>query len=325
MKLAIVVSALVSAIAVAAPVDASQGFPAPYFPAPQELEKGEADALVAKLDEWISRSPYIDLSLVSVQVPENMVFANKLVIRYSNPEIQQRIIDLYLKVCSFDEEQRKVFGEEGFDYLEMLATVAESTLSPRIYDRQIKPFPFNAGVLHEFYLATVDPSKTLDVFFSATVGARLGKRMHPCYLYASDDGVGLGDVTSACKTLSYMAALHPEVLQAPRSRDVVIFIARNAAQYTLPSGDVQVWQHDWIWDCRTRTYALDALSVVAHWDDRAVVEFIGLSIPVYGPYPAGELEFARARDDLKHKAAQIMDRLMEEKKQSAAAPPAEQK
>jgi hypothetical protein len=315
---------LASAIAMAEPVNISPDFPAPYFPAPQELGKDEADALVASLDKDISRTPDINLSLVSVQVPQNMVFSGAFVIRYSNPEIQKRIIDLYLKVCSFDEEQRKVFGEEGFDYLEMLATVAESTLSPRIYEPQIKPVSFSTGNLHEFYLASVNSSTTLDVFFAATVGASLGKRMHPCYLYASDDGAGVDNVTSACKTLSYMAALHPEVLQA-RSREVVTFIARNAAQYTLPSGDVPVWRHVWGWDCKTRSYALDALSVVAHWDDRAVVEFIGLSIPVYGPYPAGELEFARERDDLKHKAAQIMDRLMEEKKQSAAAPAAEQK
>ena len=61
------------------------------------------------------------------------------VVKYTDKEIQEAIVDLYLKVNERKPDDPWFEPGESGDFLDVLRTMAESAFSPRIYDMELYP------------------------------------------------------------------------------------------------------------------------------------------------------------------------------------------
>ena len=90
-------------------------------------------------------------------------------LRYSNPEIIDRVINHYLEAaanegCGTATGLPSDASSEGSaEYMMFLASIAESTFDPRVYEAVLTHLGGFAGNFRNFYLATVNPERTLDL------------------------------------------------------------------------------------------------------------------------------------------------------------------
>ena len=228
-----------------------------------------------------------DKSLVTAEVtsivPKGMRFARKEFLRYNNPEIIDRVIDLYLK-----ETMRKVARQplppdasaEGVgEYWQFLGNIAESTFDPRIYETVL--LGHLSGAFRSLYLATVNPERTLEVVFESRRGphgriqrgANAGKEGHPDYFYHPK--IGGISVDRAYDILSLMVRQSPEALRVKRAQ-VFSFVAKHVKHYSMPrqvpyrSEPVYFQWHDY----DVRNAALDVVGFLGASTEVKLVEDI---------------------------------------------------
>jgi hypothetical protein len=153
------------------------------------------DELASQLNVWDSalRDPdlthrYEVLLQVARLTPRGYRFERIPVLRYGNPEIKERVVHLHLvemvrcvrmlgKAPPFaDDEQIAVVEDLSWekkassDYLELLATLAESTFSPEIYEAEL--MAECQGSLRYTYLASVNPETTLQLLLETRLRER---------------------------------------------------------------------------------------------------------------------------------------------------------
>jgi len=148
-------------------------FTAPILSNPEkvdEIVKSLRDATQA--DDWRASSKALH------RVIRRDYVTGIVSLRYSNQEIKDAVVDLYLLEAAKKKELPSKEnpwgnpwhgGEGGAEYITALATVAEATLSPRIYDVELFGKIW-MGELQPHYLARVHPAKTLDIILRAVPG-----------------------------------------------------------------------------------------------------------------------------------------------------------
>jgi hypothetical protein len=301
-------------------------FPEPYFPAPETLSEEELEAFLAEWDQVTVdfEAPPFAPPLPMAHVPKGMVFEDRDVLKYDNPEIQQRVVDLYLAAADECAKESSPLhkGEYAGEYLYTLATLAESTFSPRIYDHVLKRPRGLVGGLRCLYLSVVNPQITLDTYMSASVGHRLGKLIHPGYFYCRTDGTALGDIQGAFRILAFMAELSPDTLAANRET-VLSFVEKHARHYEKPitaSYRPDRPYYRWRQDLRTREAALDVLQVLGEPEDIPLVEAVGLNLPGVEKTDSDQQPAQARGNQVRAKATRVI-RAVEQKSNGSSTKP----
>ena len=267
----------------------------PFFPSMTALSQDELKPLLEKWDKAIESDELQEkgkvIMMVDNYVPKNMRFRGSRVLRYSNPELRERVIALYLKECAkYEALPPDVYsvtnpwnaGEFGAEYMIFLMTMAESTFDSRIYETELKGLGV-VGDLRLLYLATVDAEKTLKYLFESKRGHRIGKRGHQDFFYHGETAWGMS-VDEAYSLLSLMTIQSPKVLTNYRDR-VLAFVANHAKHFASPrrvpyrpEPVYLKWQ-----DYDTRNGALDVLGLLGTAQDVKMVEHIISDAPQIDP------------------------------------------
>jgi len=267
---------------------------AAFFPSMTMLAQEELKPLLEKWDKAVETDKLQEkskvLMLVARCVPENMRFRGSYVLRYSNPEIKDRIIDLYLRECAKANQPSPVDGKsetnpwhggEG-EYMIFLMTMAESTFDPRIYETKLVLLGVS-GDLRILYLATVNPERTLNLLLESKRGHRISKTGHPDYFYYGDIAWGMS-VDDAYSLLSLMSIQSPKVLRDDRDR-VLAFVATHLKHYASPRSVCyrpEPVYLKWL-DYDVRNGALDVLGLLGTSEDIKTVEDIIRDAPQIEP------------------------------------------
>ena len=226
----------------------------PWTPPTHVLSSEELAPLLREWDEAIAGDKFRDkegvLGKVTGSVPEDMRYAGRYFLFYSNPEIRDRVIALYLQEVAREEagqpisaDANEVFrhpeSEGGAEYLIFLSTLAESTFDPRIYEAVLLGLGLS-GDFRQLYLATVNAERTLDLLSEAKPGPQgrilrgknTGKEGHPEYFYHNEFDIML-TVVGAYDILSLMVAQSPQALRTKRSQ-MLAFVAKHAKHFATP-------------------------------------------------------------------------------------------
>ena len=267
---------------------------AAFFPSMTMLAQEELKPLLEKWDKAIESDRLQEKGKVIMDVanyvPKGMRFRGSYVLRYSNPEIKDRVINLYLKECAKANqpspdgrsETNPWHNGEAVEYLVFLMTMAESTFDPRIYEMVLHP-PDYLGELRTLYLASVHPERTLNFLLESKRGHRTGKKGHPDYFYHGEISWGMS-VDGAYSLLSLMSIQSPKVLRDNRDR-VLAFVATHLKHYASPRSVCYrpepvylKWQ-----DYDVRNGALDVLGLLGTSEDIKTVEDIIRDAPQIEP------------------------------------------
>jgi hypothetical protein len=257
----------------------------PFFPPMSTLPQKELKPLLEEWDKAVEsdrlREKGKAIMKVANYVPENMRFRGSYVLRYSNPEIKDRIIALYLRECAKANQPSPVDGRSETnpwhsgdgEYMIFLMTMAESTFDPRIYETKLVLLGVS-GDLRILYLATVNPERTLNMLLESKRGHCISKTGHPDYFYYGDIAWGMS-VDDAYLLLSLMSIQSPKVLRNDRDR-VLAFVATHLKHYASPRSVCYKpepvylkWQ-----DYDVRNGALDVLGLLGTSEDIKTVEDI---------------------------------------------------
>ena len=267
----------------------------PWTPPTRVLSPEELVPLLREWDEAIVRDKFRDkadvLGKVAGSVPKDMRYAGKYFLYYSNPEIRDRVIALYLQDVAREEagepisaDADEIFSqpesEGGAEYLIFLSTLAESTFDPRIYEAVLLGLGLT-GDFRELYLATVNAERTLDLLSEAKPGphgriqwgANIGKRGHPHHLYHSE--FAEMSVDDAYEILTLMIGQSPKALRAKRT-PVFSFIANTVKHFAKPhklSYEPKPVYFRW-YDYDVRSAALDVIGFLGTAAEVPLVEEI---------------------------------------------------
>ena len=226
----------------------------PWRPPTSLLSSEELAPLLQEWDWAIETDKFHDkdgvVAKVTGVIPPDNRFKGDYFLRYSNPEITDRVINLYLKDSAreaagqpISTDANEIFkypeSEGGAEYMIALTSIAESTLDPRIYETVLL---FDSGLSGDFrtlYLATVNPERTLDLLFESKRGphgriqrgANAGKPGHPDYFY-HDEIRGIS-VDRAYTLLSLMSTQSPAALRAERTR-TLSFVEKHVKYFAAP-------------------------------------------------------------------------------------------
>ena len=267
----------------------------PFFPPMTTLSQQELKPLLEKWDKAIEtdlvREKGKILAAVQLYVPKNMRFRGSRVLCYSNPELRERVIALYLKECAkYKALPPDVYsvtnpwnaGEFGARYMIFLMTIAESTFDPRIYETELNWLGIE-GDMRLLYLATVNPERTLNLLLESKRGYRIGKKGHPDYFYHGEIAWGMS-VDRAYSLLSLMCIQSPEVLRTHKDR-VLAFVAAHVKHFAStrqvsykPDPVYLKWQ-----DYDVRNGALDVVGYLGTSENVKMVEDIIRDAPQIDP------------------------------------------
>ena len=257
--------------------------PMPWAPPTGLLSPEELAPLLQEWDRAIESNKFDDKDSVVAKVtgiiPPGKRFGGDYYLRYSNPEIIDRVIALYLKDSAREAAGQPIApdatGEGSAEYMISLTSIAESTLDPRIYETVLLFESGFSGDFRNLYLATVNPERTLGVLFESKRGphgriqrgANAGKSGNSDYFYHHE--IGGISVDRAYTLLSLMCIQSPKALRAERTR-TLSFVEKHVKHFAAPRKvsyrpePVYFQWHDY----RVRSTALD------------VVGFLGTSVEV---------------------------------------------
>ena len=217
----------------------------PWRPPTSVLPPKELAPLLERWDQAMKSDKFRDKSRVLGQVtsfvPKGRRFANRYFLCYSNPEIIDRVINHYLEEAAKAGQPiaADATGEGSAEYMITLASIAESTFDPRIYETVLMDLSGGVGDFRLLYLATVNPEGTLELLFESRPGphgriqrgANAGKEGHPDYFYHPE--IGGISVVDAHDILSLMTTQSPEALRAQRTQ-VLSFVAKHVKHFATP-------------------------------------------------------------------------------------------
>ena len=254
-----------------------------WQPPTSVLPPKELEPLLQEWDAAMAGDKFYDkgsvCSAVGGFIPKGQRFADAYFLRYSNPEIIDRVINHYLEAAANEAAGQWVASdassEGSAEYMMFLAEAAESTFDPRIHEAVLRSKSGFAGSFQHLYLATVNTKRTLHILSDAKPGPHgriqwgpnAGQRGHPEYFYHPEIG-GLS-IVSVYDILSLMITQSPEVLRAERTQ-VLSFVAKHVKHFeTLQNSSYKPKSVDFQWyDYRVRSAGLD------------VVGFLGTALEV---------------------------------------------
>ncbi|MBI2435325.1 MAG: hypothetical protein HYV26_20910 [Candidatus Hydrogenedentes bacterium] len=151
-------------------------------------------------------------------------------------------------------------GEEAeMDEQRVLATLAESTLSPIIYDA-VWTSPAR-GPNWKQYLAEAAPERTLDNILQMQLGPQ-GHRIGNPHLLYSPDGLQSLTIDEAFEILALLSSKQPEL--ARRRTDTLTHFIEQYCLYNAPDGPyAQQEKYVPLFDYRLRQGAIEVLSSIA--------------------------------------------------------------
>jgi hypothetical protein len=174
-----------------------------------------------------------------------------------------------------DTSGRKM-GENEADYLDQLATAAELTFDPRIYD-EVWGFPM-CGEVHLTYLAKVKPETTIQMLSSATPGFELdGTKCAPDTLFVPDNGPAIS-FTAAFGVMQRLCESQP--LVAKEHVDAIRGFVRVHALHYAKQPDMKYLE---VRDFMLRYLALEILQSVGSTADVPLIEKLAENAPEKRP------------------------------------------
>lgn len=163
-------------------------------------------------------------------------------------------------------------GENEMDYLTELGTVAESTLSTRIYDEVWGEGA--RGELWMYYLANVQPKRTLDLLTTGMVGFVIeGQKYAEDTLFRADEVGGIF-IPEAFELLALICRYHP-VLALENAARIRSFIRDNALHYAEGKKE----KHLDLLDYKVRSFALEILEGVGSHEDLEFIQRLATNAP----------------------------------------------
>ena len=290
----IFIYSLALSVAQAEQVTASEPNEPNFLPPMKTLSQEELKPLLEKLDKAIESKLIEEKYKMLLQIAhyiseeENTRFRGCYVLAYNNPEIKERVLDLYLQECSkpldavLDPTNPWYYTKDGEGlYEELFMSLAESTFDPRIYETVLSP-PEYFGGLRLLYLATVNPEKTLNILFESTLGVRMGKPINPPDSFYHDKmtmGLSVNDAFTAL--LSLMCVQAPQVLIGNRDR-VMSFVKTHIKHFASPR--IVSYKSEPVYlklkDYNVRNGALDVLKLIGKEEDIELIEEIIKDAPV---------------------------------------------
>jgi hypothetical protein len=294
----------------------------PFFPEMETLSQEELQPLLEKWDNALEIEDFLErhraLPTVYGFAPRGMRFAGAAFLLYDNPEVKDRIINLYLqeyaKADEPDHERRTKTnpwygGEAGAEYVSHLTTAAESTFDPRIYETELTGKAFG-GRLRTLYLATVNPEQILTYLFESRLGEWIGgpRPGHRDLFYNGSVAWGMS-VDRAYTLLSLMTIQSPDVLRKHRGQ-VLEFVMTHIDHFREPRSvsykDELVYMRHY--DYEVRDGALDVLQLLGTAENVELVEEIIRDVPQMGPERLSEDPRDR-RDRLLEKGARVIEQI----------------
>ena len=262
----------------------------PWTPSVEYLPPERLEPLLRDLDKATSSSDFYvrDRQLLSIMgmIPNGERFSGAFYCRFSNPEIIDRVVDLYRREAARELAGELPPTEGGAEYLMALAEVAESTFDPRLYEDILRKKTTFSGGFRSFYLATVEPERTLDYLFEIEIGKK---------------GTGWDSrIRKSFVILSYMTVESPQVLRADWKRSIT-FVAQHARRFAGPIKRYSrppkyLYGHDYY----VRSDALDVLELVGTVTDVPLVEEI--------IHDAKEVDFRNIRGGFGRRLDTYLDR-----------------
>jgi hypothetical protein len=255
----------------------------PWRPPTTVLPPEELAPLLEAWDQAMASNKFDDKDRMCVAVggfiPKGMRFAEGYILRYSNPEIIDRVINHYLEVAANKAAGQHwvapdASSEGSAEYMMFLASMAESTFDPRVYEAVLTHLGGFAGNFRNFYLATVNPERTLDLLFESKLGPYPGKRgsQNCFYHHEIDMSMHLSD---AYRILLLMFEQSPEALRTKRLQ-VISFVTAYAKHFATPqkrSYEPKPVYLEWS-DYWTRSRALDVVGFLGASSEVKRVEAI---------------------------------------------------
>ena len=288
-----------------------------------EMETLPAEDLKVLLEEWdvafkSDEFRKIELWKIYLKVDDDMYSSGEFVLRYNNPEIVDRVVELYLRECgksdapfpgSDSATNPWHAGEGGAEYVTALSSIAQSTFDPRIFSAVFDDIGGYGG-LRRLYLATVDPKDTLRYLLESNRGEWIGgpRPGHRDYFYHGSHAWGMS-VDGAFELMSLMATQSPDVLHKHRAQ-VLEFVKthidnfRNPRPVSYKDELVYMRHHDyWV-----RDGALDILELLGTPQDVELANAIMRDLPEMGSIRLGDNPTDR-RDLIRAKGIRILKKI----------------
>lgn len=254
-----------------------------FWPQATHLSGGELSPLLEKWDRYVASDDLTSrghaIMMVEQYVERPYVYYGARVLRYKNPEIKDRVVALYLRECAKPGFPAIEGGEGGHEYMELLMTVAESTMDPRIWDYELVT---SLGDLRSFYLASVNADRTLEYLLESKCGVRpKGDNwpvVNPHSFYHASPKFALA-ITNAFTLLSMMSTQSPKAIQDKREK-VLAFVKEHHAHFTSLRPEAHPVAPEGEADYEVRNGALDVLALIGGKADVELVQDIMRGAPV---------------------------------------------
>ena len=253
----------------------------PWRPPTSVLPPKELEPFLQEWDAAMAGDKFDDKdrvrSAVGGFIPKGMRFADAYFLRYSNPEIIDRVINHYLEAAANEAAGQWVASdassEGSAEYMMFLASMAESTFDPRVYEAVLTHLGGFAGDFLHLYLATVNPERTLDLLFESKLGPYPGKRGSQNHFYHHEIDLVM-HLSDAYRILLLMFEQSPEALRTKRLQ-VLSFVGKYAKHYAVPQmrykpePEYLEWSDYWL-----RSRALDVVGFLGASTEVKLVEGI---------------------------------------------------
>ena len=248
------------------------------LPERETLSQSELDAAFTGWDESIQSRTIMD------RCRALRPFSQGAHLRYDNPEVEQRIVDLFLSEkddfarrarggpASWEEIDAP--GEVEQDYMDLLEPLAYETFSPRIYDVALAWYG-GGGFLRNVYLACVNPETTLRLLLESRRRERERLSQGAGWLDHPTGQACFHSLEEGLLVLALLCQFSPEIVQAERER-VRDFVQEHATFYRDP---IKVGKNDepkrsMRRDLETRHRALCILEFIGNPEDVPLIQDI---------------------------------------------------
>ena len=218
----------------------------PWTPPTENLPADKLSPLLEAWDGALANRNFDDfehiVGSITAMVPEGQRFSKTSVIRYDNPEIIDRVVDYFLAMSERLKNGSQFFPEEYAEgYSSHITTLAESTFDSRIYENRLRDDRAEGSRMRNVYLATVNPTRTLDFLFESKTGDRSprannGRGGSPEFLYHQGEFRWSMPIDRAFTVLADMIAQSPHALEDARERTIA-FAAEHARHFSQPPLD----------------------------------------------------------------------------------------
>lgn len=218
-------------------------------------------------------------------------------LKYKNPEIAEVVVDAYIGAVKAERAYAESLqreapvaevpaapdsivedenSEDVQDFYDLLGSMAESTLSEKLYD-YIWDYP-QPSPYRRLYVASVYPEKTLERLTAATRGrTRDGRTFALDSLFTAGAASGIS-IVNALVHVADIAEVHPELARSNRAV-LIPFVDRYALFYTTADAG----RYSQTWDYVAREASLRALSVLGGRDELPLIDRIVENAPPPAP------------------------------------------